>query len=228
MGQSLQLQKNRRSSGPIGGWGSKTVPVSSSFNKRRPLGCFWPGLLQKSVILTKFSVDSRKKGSLCLVKVKEKAWTAAVWFCLNKEQRCWLQEAQEDCCWWLLCLLARLLQTKKGKREARTRKEPYLTTLRVIRKVICSICGFKYGNEENSREKQVVSFIFNCCSALVKVLLRILNVEASLIWFQPKLILQTRNVWMVMIRYPHLSLEPAAGDGVVPTKVKTLKKILYH
>ena len=72
------------------------------------------------------------------------------------EQRAKVLTLQEDCC--LVASLS-VCQTasaankqKKGKREARTRKKPNLTTLRVIREVICSICGF---NEGKSRMGKV-------------------------------------------------------------------------
>ena len=59
---------------------------------------------------------------------------------------------------------ARLLQLRlkkeKGKREARTRKKPNLTTLRVIREVICSICGFKYiGMKEEPEITKVLRYL---------------------------------------------------------------------
>ena len=76
---------------------------------------------------------------------------------------------------WLLCLFARLLllllQTKEEKREARTRKKPNLTTLRVIREVIiCSICGFNYRNEGKTGVIELFEWVAfkltfcKCCS----------------------------------------------------------------
>ena len=121
-GQPLQLQMKRRSSGPlwwVGGWiraNLSTDPLlTQGFSN---MGRFLVILWQRT---------SFEKGSWMVL---QKKWysvnTSSVGFCLNKEQRCWLQEipgffvSLPDFCF--CCCCEHKGRARMGKRSKNTQE----------------------------------------------------------------------------------------------------------